>query len=247
MTTSRTRPARTVTPTSRLGPLLRAVGALLVLVAIVVGVPLLMAQLNMAPRSLPSLHQIGTALQQRDNGRLAALVLAVGVWICWALFVVSLVPELAAVARGNPARSLPGLGAFQLPASALVAAIVVGFTVAPMIGGLASAAHATTAPPPLPTTSTSSSPAALPSSAAAAHPRPPATVTPGASATGAVRALLTPDRAPRRPRRPTGCNGETPCGESPNATCTTRCATPRSCGSTRRWSARTMRSPSAPC
>jgi len=184
VTTSRTRPAPAVAPTSRLGPLLRAVGALLVLVAIVIGVPLLMAQLNMAPRSLPSLHQIGTGLQQRDNGRLAALVLAVGVWICWALFVVSLLPELAAVARGNPARSLPGLGAFQLPASALVAAIVVGFTVAPMIGGLASAAHATTAPPPLPTTSTSSSPAALPSSAAAAHPRPPATVTPSASATG---------------------------------------------------------------
>jgi nucleoid-associated protein YgaU len=150
---------RTVPPAGRLARLLRGIGALLVLIAVVVGVPLLMQQLNMMPHSIPSLHRIGSDLRQRDNGQLVAAVLAAGVWICWALFTLSLIPELAAVARKKPARLLPGLGVFQRPAGALVAAIAIGFTIAPLIAGVATAARANATPPPLP--SAFSAPAAV--------------------------------------------------------------------------------------
>lgn len=139
--------------------LLKAVGALLALLAVVVGVPVLMALLHLVPNNLPSLDEVGAVLASRDNGQLAGLVLAAGVWVCWALFTASTVAEVVAFARARPVPVLPGLGIFQRPAAALVAAVVVGFTVAPLAaGGPASTATA----PPLPVAATST---AVPASA----------------------------------------------------------------------------------
>ena len=125
----------------RLTRLLRGIGALAVLVAVVVGVPVLMVELNLVPHSVPSLYQLGRDLRERDDGQLAGVVLAAGVWICWALFTVSLIPELVAVARKKPSASLPGLGVFQRSAGALVTAIVIGFAIGPLITGAATAAR----------------------------------------------------------------------------------------------------------
>ena len=53
--------------------------------------------LHVVPRSAPSLQGIGHTLTRRDNGQLVAVILAAGVWICWALFTISLVPEVVAL------------------------------------------------------------------------------------------------------------------------------------------------------
>jgi nucleoid-associated protein YgaU len=69
------------------------------------------------------------------------------VWVCWALFTASTLVETVAFVRARPVPALPGLTIFQRPAAALVAAVAVGFTVAPLAaGGPASTATA----PPLP-------------------------------------------------------------------------------------------------
>ena len=151
-------------PARRLVRLLRGIGALIVLIAVVVGVPALMAALHLVPHGVPSLHEIGTDLRRRDNGQLVAVVLAAGVWICWGLFTISLIPEIAAAVRKKPARTLPGLGVLQRPAGSLVAAVAIAFTIAPLIAGVATAARANAAPVPLlsssPPTSTAATPAA---------------------------------------------------------------------------------------
>jgi nucleoid-associated protein YgaU len=134
--------------------LVRSLGALIVLIAVVIGVPVLlltlMPTLHLTPRALPTLHQISTGLQRRDNGQLAAAVLLFGAWVCWALFTISLIPEIVAATQRRPARRLPGLGVLQNSAGTLVAAIVLGFTIAPLITGAAGAARGVPALPPLP-------------------------------------------------------------------------------------------------
>lgn len=172
---------------SRTTRLLRGLGALIVLLAIVAGVPLFALALQRAtglaivPHSIPSVHDIEQTLTQRDNGQLVAVVLAVGVWVCWALFTASLIPEIIAAARKRPSRPIPGLTAFQRPAGALVAAIAIAFTVAPLIVGAGAAAAQTTgAQPPLPaaasgTYSAAATPgghAANPAARAVAHAEP---------------------------------------------------------------------------
>ena len=56
---------------SRMSRLLRGIGALIVLAAVVAGIPLLLASVHMVPHSIPSLHELGRDLKQRDNGQLA--------------------------------------------------------------------------------------------------------------------------------------------------------------------------------
>lgn len=136
-------------PHGRMSRLLRGIGALIVLVAVVAGIPILMDALHLVPHSIPSLHQVGQDLNQRDNGQLAAVVIAASVWICWALFTLSLIPEVVAAFAKRPARPLPGLGGFQRPAGTLVAAIAIAFTIAPLITGIG-AGRASATPPPLP-------------------------------------------------------------------------------------------------
>jgi nucleoid-associated protein YgaU/DNA-binding SARP family transcriptional activator len=138
--------------------LLKAVGALVVLLAVVVGVPVLMAVLHLVPDSLPSPDEVGAVLTSRDNGQLTGLVLAAGVWVCWALFTAATVAEIVAFARARPVAVLPGLEIFQRPAAALVTAVAVGFTVAPLAAGTP---VSTATAPPLPVAATST---ALPAS-----------------------------------------------------------------------------------
>lgn len=132
--------------TGHVARMLRGVGALVALLAVIVGVPVLMAVLQMVPHNLPSLDEVGAVLSSRDNGQLAGLIIAAGVWVCWVLFTASTVVEIVAYARARPVPVLPALGSFQRPAAALVTAVAVGFAVAPLAAG----APASIAPPPLP-------------------------------------------------------------------------------------------------
>jgi nucleoid-associated protein YgaU len=127
--------------------LLRAAGALTVLVAVIVGVPVLLVALELVPRNLPSLAEVISSLQVRDDGQLAQVVLATGVWVCWALFTVSTVAELVAQVRDRPAPMLPGLRIFQRPAAALVAAVAVGLIVAPAVADASPSGNAAARPP----------------------------------------------------------------------------------------------------
>lgn len=135
--------------TERAVRLIKAVGALIALIAVVVGVPLLLAALQLLPHGLPSLGEVVTTLKARDDGRLAQLVLATGVWVCWALFTLSTAAELWGLVRDRPAAPLPGLRIFQRPAAALVTAVAVGLTVAPALAS-ASPSGIPSARPPLP-------------------------------------------------------------------------------------------------
>ena len=177
--------------------LLRGIAALIMLLAVVAGVPVLMSALHLVPHSIPSAHQVGAALTHRDNGQLVAIVLAAGVWLCWLLFTVSLLPELAGLVRKRPAKPLPGLGLFQRPAAALVSAIAIGFTLAPLAAGVTLAAHADAPPPPLPPPRSSTS--SLPTPSPASPASTPCGNAP-AAATHRTEAAAPRAAAPSRPR-----------------------------------------------
>jgi nucleoid-associated protein YgaU len=133
--------------TTRAVRLLRAVGALTVLVAVVVGVPVLLTALGLVPQGLPSIDEVAAVLTARDDGQLVQVVLAAGAWICWALFTVSTVAEVAGLVRARPVAALPGLRVFQQPVAALIAAVVVGMTVGPAVVDALSSGVMSTRPP----------------------------------------------------------------------------------------------------
>jgi len=121
--------------------LLAGTGSLLLLLAIIGGVPLILVAIGAVPRRLPSADQLWTSLSTQDDGRLAFVVIAGGVWLCWGLFTALTLREarwairqrasLRAGAVVPAARPLPGLGAFQHPAAGLVAAAAMLFVAGP--------------------------------------------------------------------------------------------------------------------
>ena len=177
--------------TARTGRLLRGLGR----ADRAVGDPGRRAGADGCPAPGPAHHPVPAAGGHRADPprrrRLAVTVIAAGVWICWALFVVSLIAEIPAALGRRPARALPGLGTFQRAAGMLVAAVVIGLTAAAGLGR-GPAAHAEPLPP-LPTARTASSPASsitgapTRTDAPVAAPRPtdestPAPATPAALA-----------------------------------------------------------------
>lgn len=113
------------TRTRRLG---RGIAALAVIVTVTAGVPLLLLALDLVPHHLPTFHEISSRLSERDDGQLVVVVLAAAAWVCWALFTVSLIPEIAAAITHRPAVRLPAVFCFQGTAAALVTAITLGVT-----------------------------------------------------------------------------------------------------------------------
>lgn len=129
--------------------LIKALGALAVLAAIVVGVPVLLVTLQLVPHGLPSVEEVVRTLSERDDGQLLRVVLAAGAWVCWGLFTTSTTTELIGLLRARPIVQIPGLRVFQQPAAALLAVVVVGLTIAPAVTA-ASSTGAGPAMPPLP-------------------------------------------------------------------------------------------------
>jgi LysM repeat protein len=107
-------------------------GALIALTAVIVGVPTLLVTIGAIPHDIPTMHHVWVSLTSRDNGQLLGVVLAAGVWICWALFVIATIPEVVCAFGRRPTPRLPGLAAFQRPAAALITAIVFMLTVTPI-------------------------------------------------------------------------------------------------------------------
>lgn len=97
------------------------------LLGIVVGVPLALTAAVGWPlgRSVPSLDTVVTALRYGQIAPSTVLrLLAVVLWATWAISVISIAMEAAAVARGSVARALPGLGTLQAAAGQLVATLM---------------------------------------------------------------------------------------------------------------------------
>jgi nucleoid-associated protein YgaU/DNA-binding SARP family transcriptional activator len=100
----------------------RALAALLVLAALIVGIPALL--LVVAPAlDWPTLSRqaISSALTRPDDGHLLLTALTLVGWAAWAVFAVSVVVETVAMLRGLPTPRLPLVGAPQKLAASLVA------------------------------------------------------------------------------------------------------------------------------
>ncbi|MGW2748427.1 LysM peptidoglycan-binding domain-containing protein [Streptomyces sp. NPDC001450] len=117
--------------------LLRALASVIVLCAVLAGLPWLLWQATTAIWDSGS-DAFAHLLTRPDTGAAFMLALCVVGWISWASFVLSLLLEIPAQLRGRSAPRLPGLGVSQRAAATLVGGIMLLFTT----GTLASAAPA---------------------------------------------------------------------------------------------------------
>ena len=74
------------TPTAVRGPLgwrlVRALAALIALTVVILGVPVLLIALGLAPHALPSVHDVTTSLRSQDSSGLYFVIAgAAAVWI----------------------------------------------------------------------------------------------------------------------------------------------------------------------
>lgn len=118
---------------TRVATLARGLAAMIVLAALLVGVPWALAALGGNPLAagLPSLDDVTTALTRPDDGTLLRLVLIGAGWIGWATFALSVLLEIPAQLRGVHAPRLPAIAAPQQRfARALVSAILSLSTIA---------------------------------------------------------------------------------------------------------------------
>ncbi len=124
---------------------LRGMLAALVLVALVVGLPVLLWAVagSPLPSALPDWDQVvGTFSRPDYTGSVLLGVIKIVAWLAWATFAIATVTETAAQLRGVRAPRLRGLGAQQRLASGLVASVLIALSIAPV----ATAADAAAAP-----------------------------------------------------------------------------------------------------
>lgn len=112
---------RTVKPLRAIGTLLRALTGLVLLLALVGGVPLALLAVGHQPTELSGGLNL---LLEQDDGTLWLVVLTCIGWAAWAAFAFSVVVEFVAVARRRSAPRIRGLGGMQSLASLLVGGIV---------------------------------------------------------------------------------------------------------------------------
>jgi nucleoid-associated protein YgaU len=155
---------------------LRALLALVVLLALCVGIPMALVALTPTafPHGVPGSAELWSALTRRDDGTLFLAVLTLAAWVGWAAFAVAVLLEIPAQLRGVPAVRVRGLGVQQSLAGGLVTAVLAMVLVP-------SAAGAAVRPPV--TGSPASGPSAVP------------VVAEASAAPGAVREIPAPSVA----------------------------------------------------
>ncbi|WP_406280859.1 LysM peptidoglycan-binding domain-containing protein [Embleya sp. NBC_00896] len=124
--------ARTRGDRRRRGPgrflldLVRGLSSLLVLLALLVGLPtlLVVATTTLVPHRLPDLDQVTKVLTEPDDGTGFLAALAIVAWVAWLCFAISVVVEIPAQIRGLSAPRIRGLGWSQKAAGALVGGIM---------------------------------------------------------------------------------------------------------------------------
>ncbi|MHB1726177.1 MAG: BTAD domain-containing putative transcriptional regulator [Acidimicrobiales bacterium] len=113
---------------ARLAHLARGLGALVLLAALVAGIPWALWHYVgwPLPHHVPTAAQIGHALDRHGIPARALIdALAVVVWLTWAVLLASVAAEIPAALAGRRARRLPVAGVFQPLTGRLVAAVVV--------------------------------------------------------------------------------------------------------------------------
>ncbi|MFJ9574640.1 LysM peptidoglycan-binding domain-containing protein [Streptomyces bacillaris] len=125
--------------------LLRAFLALVVLVAILAGVPLVLLEIGVLPHHLPGITEITDALTSPDTGELFLGAITLIGWYGWLSFVVSVVLETGAALRQVRAPRIRLLGGSQQLAGALVGGILILLPAGTAMATPASAAPAAAA------------------------------------------------------------------------------------------------------
>ncbi|TDC48306.1 LysM peptidoglycan-binding domain-containing protein [Jiangella ureilytica] len=133
---------------SRFGSVLRGLGALVVIVVVLAGIPLALTALagNPLPDSVPSWGDVTSALTEPDDGSLFLQALLWIAWLGWISFAVGLLVEIPAALSGRKAPRLPALRFQQRAAAGLLAAVAAAFVVGPV--GAATAAEPVQPPAP---------------------------------------------------------------------------------------------------
>ncbi|NUR72212.1 MAG: LysM peptidoglycan-binding domain-containing protein [Hamadaea sp.] len=106
--------------------LVTAFAALLGLLALVAGTPLLLLRVGSLPDRVPSWSQLSDALTAPDDGTLVPRILTVVGWLAWASFAAGVLLEIPGRLRGRAIR-VRGLRMQQRVAAALVGAILAVF------------------------------------------------------------------------------------------------------------------------
>jgi DNA-binding SARP family transcriptional activator/LysM repeat protein len=130
---------------SRPQRLLRGISSLVATIALLVGVPLLLAMWVgwPLPTSIPSLDSIQQAARSGISDEFVVNALAAVAWIAWAQLALALITETIAVTKGRQAVRLPVLPGFQVTAARLIAGIL-------MVASTMQPTRAYAALPPIP-------------------------------------------------------------------------------------------------
>src|SRR5664279_666105 len=138
--------SREIRAMNMVGRLLRALAALIVLVAVLVGAPIALWVLGggLFPTGVPSPAEVWDGLTSRDTGGVFLGLLVVIGFIAWAVFTVCVVLEIAALLTGRRrAWRIPLLRVPQSAATALISVILTGTV---LLGGASAAAARAPAP-----------------------------------------------------------------------------------------------------
>lgn len=111
---------------------LQGLGATLLILLLVAGVPLLLIAIGAAPWKA-DLGELRTLLTSPDDGTLAMVVIAAVAWIAWGFVAVSVALEVVSQVGGLRTPTLPGLGAPQRAVGQLVAVAALLFVAAPTL------------------------------------------------------------------------------------------------------------------
>lgn len=123
--------------------IIRSLAALLVLLAVVVGAPILLWRMGsgLLPDEIPTLTDMWSALTSRDTGQVFLGALVVVGFLAWAVFTVCVLAELGARLAGR--RSAPRIRWLRVPQSAaagLIGAVLAGSVVLGAAGPAVAAA-----------------------------------------------------------------------------------------------------------
>lgn len=147
--------------TGRASAIIRGLGALVLLIAVIGGGPVLLLTIagSPLPHTLPTLDEVTTTLTRHDDGSVLFMgALRLITWLAWAGFTATVLTEGFAQVRGRQAVRLPALGPIQRLSARLVAAVVIALIpAAPAMTAAGSTAHAATHAP-----AAASTPAGLP-------------------------------------------------------------------------------------
>jgi len=173
--------------TRRLSTVLRGLAALLTLIALVAGLPVLLYRLGGSPipTRVPSWHLIWQTLAHQDNGTLFLAAVRDISWLAWAAFSIAVVAETQAAIRGSAAPRLR-LGGVQAVAARLVVLAMLGISGPTALLTLSQAAPAAQA-------ATAQAATGQPAVTAASQPSP------GAFTEAAVPLVVAQDPASHQP------------------------------------------------